>query len=206
MKKIMFNNPLGLHDAVVDGIKNRTFRSCAALNHPLVTKISDWHTDQKGLNYVTITYSTGVEGDVYPAYQPGEEVAVAQSYESIYDEDPKNDYGNYYLKQFRYTPGWTNKMFVRPEFMPKRIRITGVKVVRLQDVSDAECFWEGILRLHPVDPAQNPYFSWYGGGGHDRYPTPRKAFAALIDKMSGKGSWDKNPWGFAYYFELIKTN
>lgn len=37
-----------------------------------------------------------------------------------------------------------------------------------------------------------------------RYPTPRKAFAALIDKVSGKGTWDKNPLVFVYEFELIK--
>ena len=29
------------------------------------------------------------------------------------------------------------------------------------------------------------------------------AFAALIDKVSGKGTWKKNPWVFAYSFELI---
>lgn len=201
MKKIMFNNHFGLHDAVKNRRKERTFRSCAALNHPLVTKISDWHTDCSGRCYVTITYSTGVEGDVYPAYQLGEEVAVAQSYESIYNEDPDNDYGNYYLKQFRYAPGWTNKMFVRPEFMPERIRITGVKVVRLQDVSDIDCLHEGV---YFYNCGTDSGFKVHGIRG--TFSSAIAAFAALIDKLSGKGSWDKNPWGFAYYFELIKTN
>lgn len=31
-----------------------------------------------------------------------------------------------------------------------------------------------------------------------------EAFAALIDKISGKGTWDSNPWVFVYEFELIK--
>lgn len=30
-----------------------------------------------------------------------------------------------------------------------------------------------------------------------------KAFAALIDKVSGKGTWDSNPWVFVYEFKLI---
>lgn len=30
------------------------------------------------------------------------------------------------------------------------------------------------------------------------------AFAALIDKVSGNGTWERNPWVFAYTFKLIK--
>lgn len=33
---------------------------------------------------------------------------------------------------------------------------------------------------------------------------PREAYAALIDKISGKGTWDRNPYVFAYTFELVK--
>ena len=29
-------------------------------------------------------------------------------------------------------------------------------------------------------------------------------FAALIDKVSGRGTWDSNPWVFAYSYELVK--
>lgn len=30
------------------------------------------------------------------------------------------------------------------------------------------------------------------------------AFASLIDKVSGKGTWDSNPWVIVYEFELLK--
>ena len=30
-----------------------------------------------------------------------------------------------------------------------------------------------------------------------------EAFAALIDKVSGKGTWKSNPWVFVYEFELM---
>lgn len=33
---------------------------------------------------------------------------------------------------------------------------------------------------------------------------PEKAFAYLIDKVSGKGTWESNPYVFVYDFELIK--
>lgn len=38
----------------------------------------------------------------------------------------------------------------------------------------------------------------------DTFFTPRKAFAALIDKVSGKETWNSNPWVFVYEFELVK--
>ena len=34
--------------------------------------------------------------------------------------------------------------------------------------------------------------------------TPREAYAALIDKISGKGTWASNPYVFVYEFELVK--
>ena len=34
--------------------------------------------------------------------------------------------------------------------------------------------------------------------------TPHEAYAALIDKISGKGTWERNPYVFVYDFELVK--
>jgi hypothetical protein len=30
-------------------------------------------------------------------------------------------------------------------------------------------------------------------------------FAALIDKVSGRGTWDRNPWVFAYTFDVLQV-
>jgi hypothetical protein len=61
---------------------------------------------------------------------------------------------------------------------------------------------------------RTPYFAngdfQYGycdvnaNGFMNLFDNPRKAFASLIDKISGKGTWDKNPWIWVYYFELVK--
>ena len=34
--------------------------------------------------------------------------------------------------------------------------------------------------------------------------TPQGAYALLIDKVSGKGTWESNPEVTAYEFELLK--
>lgn len=35
------------------------------------------------------------------------------------------------------------------------------------------------------------------------YNTPRDAFSALIDKVSGKGTWESNPYVWVYEFKLF---
>lgn len=45
---------------------------------------------------------------------------------------------------------------------------------------------------------------WYHGLANSPYRTAKKAYAALIDKISGKGTWKRNPYVFVYEFELIK--
>lgn len=36
------------------------------------------------------------------------------------------------------------------------------------------------------------------------YSTPQYAYADLIDKVSGEGTWESNPWVWVYEFELMK--
>ena len=35
------------------------------------------------------------------------------------------------------------------------------------------------------------------------FMAPREAFACLIDKVSGKGTWESNPYVYAYEFNLM---
>lgn len=90
-----------------------------------------------------------------------------------------------------YAAGWGNKMFVKSELMPHHIEIVSIIAERLQDISEIDCMREGITRsgLGKFIP-----------GGYD---TPREAFAALIDKTCGKGTCERNPWVFAYTFNII---
>lgn len=197
MKKIAFSTRYGLEQAVIDLIKTMTRREDKKLNHPLVTSISEWGVDDKGKAYVTITYSTGLTEDVYPAYQIGEEVAVAQRYEdAIHPFDPVNNL------IYEDDPGWKNKMFVRADLMPHRIRITDIRVERLQDISEEDCLREGVEKW--IDCYIVSGIMENHGKNNVCFDTPREAFAALIDRISGRGTWQRNPWVYVYEFELIK--
>lgn len=190
----MFSDRFGLTKAVLDGRKTMTRRP--------VYKV--WVNDDGSIYEHSVSL-----------YKIGEVVAVAQSYREIWNTQ-KRDFrlkigmeseaneGFIYTKFIEH-PGWNNKMFVRADLMPHQIRITDIKVHRLQDISDEDCLKEGVRKVNYYN-RDDPYFiydterqevvSWN--------KEPRFAFAYLIDKVSGKGTWEINPYVFAYSFELIK--
>ena len=197
MKKIMFNDRYGLTQAVLDGRKTMTRRIATELNHPNITDISEWGVDNDGYAMLLITYDTWLQKDVYPHFQIGEEVAVAQPYKDIYPNADFKMVGDEFMTE---TAGWNNKMFVKANLMLHSIRITDIKLERLQDISEDDCMKEGIFKSSCCMP-----YCYHDGEGITKcYPTPIDAFAALIDRISGKGTWERNPWVYAYEFELIK--
>ena len=100
--------------------------------------------------------------------------------------------------------GWDNKIFVRADLMPHQIRITDVRVERLQDISAEDCLKEGIQKM--LTGCEYYQYSFYDNGKDvwNNYKTPREAFAHLINKVSRKDVWEENPYVFVYDFELVK--
>ena len=220
MKKIMFNDKYGLTAAVFEGRKTMTRR--------VISLPDTWHgievygfshvkgqatlelTD--GDDFIIEDPNTGQVAQVLPTYKIGEEVAVAQSYFNIYGErqidgsivkwckangkDFREEIRT--MEALKETAGYDNKMFVRADLMPHRIRITGIKVEQLHDISSEDCLREGI------EARVTGCHTFYYIHGEERpYNFPKQAFAALIDKVSGRGTWDENPYVFAYTFETI---
>lgn len=204
MKKIMFNDKLGLTQAVLEGRKTQTRRI----------------VPQSVIEKYSMLEDPTIIDDA--RYDVGEIVAVAQSYSSIVNEleDCNNATcaGHYeknvekaaeYISWMEH-PGFNNKMFVCTDLMPHQILITDVRVERLQDISDEDCLKEGITDM--------------GAGGSLRYSftenvkqttgdtiafsnnfaAAKEAFAHLIDKVSGKGTWNSNPYVWVYDFEFMK--
>lgn len=211
MKKIMFNDKYGLTDAVLNGKKTMTRRIipckvCQDVLTPMRYSGSDVSPNfmaMKHTHYIAMKHAH---------YNIGEEVAIAQSYHNL------NKNGFVAPEWLEHTcessAGYENKMFVRADLMPYRIRITDVKIERLQDITDDDCMKEGIYEHNAAPDAlgmdRYRFISYAYDATADKnrkrwwFDTPKKAFAALIDKVSGKGTWESNPWVFVYSFELIK--
>ena len=191
MKKIMFNDRYGLTKAVLEGRKTMTRRAVPIL---LQCRAFEKYQDEGERREYAISKAQ---------YKPGEVVAVAQAYR---DAINPLDWVNTLI--YKNEPGWTNKMFVGADLMPHQIFINAVRVERLQDISDEDCLREGIREVSPLRSLICLNASTYqiDGPGCENihYTSPRGAFAALIDKVSGKGTWASNPWVYVYEFELVK--
>jgi hypothetical protein len=210
MKKISFNDKFGLTQAVLDGRKTMTRR---IIKCPRTFK-GEWvagfnihrcHSDKKIVGYPCMYDADGREfnsGEIIPRYKVGEVVAIAQSYETVYHEQGLETL-DMLVSGWKYSKGWRNKLFVRADLMIHHIRITNLKIERLQDISDEDCLKEGVYEDSGDDEFPPSIFYEFDGNKDDGFDTPREAFAALIDKVSGKGTWESNPYVFVYEFELI---
>ena len=208
MKKIMFNDKYGLTQAVLEGRKTMT-RRIIRLVEPDLEFVHVSHLGEY------IFHSKDCIDGAFPRYKIGEEVAVAQAYSDIPFEHRNwkkrginlNLQKDGTLKGLVELKGWDNKMFVRADAMPHHIRITDIKVERLKDISSEDCLKEGVSFINESwckGYEVNDLWLSVIGKRESFWNTPQEAFAALIDKVSGKGTWKRNPWVFAYEFKLVK--
>lgn len=103
-----------------------------------------------------------------------------------------------------YNKRWKNKLFMPERYARYHIEITDVREERLQDITSEECFKEGVYKVHHRIFC-DIFETLYSVSGHvDLFPTPQHAFACLIDKINGSGTWNSNPIVTRYEFELLK--
>lgn len=108
---------------------------------------------------------------------------------------------------------WRNKLFMPEKYARYFIKIKDKRQERLQDITEEECIKEGIVEVsfslidfpdrfltikgHIAKLYKNRIDS-------ESYFTAIDAFAALIDKINGNGTWDSNLIITRYEFELLK--
>ena len=214
----MFNDKLGLTQAVLEGRKTMTRRICK-YDRPdeswdiVFPVCGSKDYDNEG-NLVSPLFGAfgwkNKDGDFTgwnnPLYKVGEVVAIAQSYRDLgyspdsLDRHPKDLSIRGLMKN---SAGWNNKMFVKSYACKHHIKITNVKVERLQDISDEDCLKEGIIHAYTDNNGIKRYHTPHTKRGYLSTDVAQQAFSFLIDKVSGKGTWESNPFVFAYEFVLV---
>ena len=203
MKKIMFNDNYCLAQAVLDGTKTMTRRSFARFE-PDARMFDEIYNieggfDDKGRWIFTLYNENGdIIGDMIPRYNVGEVVAIAQPYKDLYSDDDVRVKFNPFFDMTE-SAGWNYKLFVESQYMKHHIRITDVKFERLQDISDDDILREGVWQIGELFYVSKAV----GEAPEVAFPSAREAFWYLIDKVSGKGTWESNPLVVAYSFELV---
>ncbi|MCM1219659.1 MAG: hypothetical protein NC548_34700 [Lachnospiraceae bacterium] len=197
----MFNDePYGLTEAVLRGTKTQT-RRIVPQSH--IEAYGKYKTSNKG---TSLSIGEFLIKRGYARYTVGEIVAIAQRYKDLGLSPSyvhtKTDHAKKKAeaRPIGELPGWNNKMFVAAEFLPHHIKIVGVRVEKLQDISKEDIIAEGVIEIEP-----GCHYSTAPGKKSADLPARnlRGAYNRLIDGVSKKKIFRLNPYVYVFSFELI---
>jgi hypothetical protein len=91
---------------------------------------------------------------------------------------------------------WKPSIFMPKEACRLKLKVTDLRVERLQDISEQDAIKEGLTFSE----------SFIDGKFHclNDNLIPVESYKNLWEHINGKGSWDKNPWVWVIEFERIE--
>jgi len=140
-------------------------------------------------------------------YVPGDCLWVREAFARVGDADDDahacwDMRRPYYFRADSLVPEqgkWRSPIHMPREASRLTLTITGVRVERLNDISESDAEAEGI-EPQPYHPGR-----WTFGDGIS-YPSAGGAYATLWDHLHGPGAWDANPWVAALTFTVGQRN
>jgi hypothetical protein len=123
-----------------------------------------------------------------------------------YAATPRADEPAYKWRPSIHMPRWASRI---------TLEVTGVRVERLQDISEADALAEGISRLAPSAPPHewsglnrftlNGMGSGFCAGSVSwNSPTAEALYLRLWEDINGPGSWEANPWVWVVEFKRVQ--
>lgn len=125
----------------------------------------------------------------------------------IYGTDMHDDWMKYAKEKYGYK--WTPSLFMAKHHCRIFLKITNVRVERLQDISEADAEREGVnvvdyncYENYMVE--KDWHFDEMNQKGFHMIENPIGSFASLWAKINGEQSWGNNPFVWVIEFERIK--
>lgn len=93
-------------------------------------------------------------------------------------------------------------------FMPRvasriTLKITNIKVERVQDISEEDAIKEGVFNMIDKDGNYNVYWDYIKKSPIKGFLTAKESFRSLWISINGQESWDSNPFCWCVEFEKI---
>jgi hypothetical protein len=136
-----------------------------------------------------------------PYGQPGDRLWVRETFNRT---NPGGNDGHYFFRATEanefpdaiwkpsiHMPRWASRI---------TLEVTGVRVDRLQDISESDAVAEGCAKNH------NGYY-WgapHPVSGLKQMASAVGAYRDLWESINGPGSWDLNPWVWCVSFKVVK--
>ncbi len=211
-RPILFSAPMV--KAILSGSKSQTRRVVKPQPPANAHQVETWHHPDTKPRFFTWT-TAGEISDQWeplpcPYGQPGEKLWVRESFARIDVQTRpwiETDYRATYKHGDRLgdtlgiTNRWTPSIYMPWHASRITIEVTGVRVERLQDISEADAAAEGITP-YPGHPGR--WLSEHRPGL--RYPSAITAYRDLWEEsINGpSSSWDANPWVWVVEFKRVK--
>ena len=206
-RPILFSGPMVR--AILEGKKTQTRR--------VVKRQCDMEFDPADPHFgpYWLSYATEAEGEDAkvrcPYGEPGDSLWVRETWAvpHEYDAMAPSEIGASAPWHYAATEDLGGLRKRQSIFLPRRgsritLEITGVRVERLQQISEADATAEGIAELSLQD---GEHGAWWSAAPDRRLHsrTPRGAFFRLWRSIHGKGSWDANPWVWVVEFQRVEV-
>lgn len=199
-KPILFNTDMVR--SILDGRKTETRRLPSKRIEDKWLNYEEWVTAAAPPGSTSLTEKEFYEE--YPPYRPGDILYVRETWCLRYDGE------KYFYKADKHTPregkrlidydhvSWKPSIHMPKEAARIFLKVTNVRVERLQDITWQEAAREGCYGSTSDDP--DPLF---------HLPTLRGEFQKLWDSTCKKNlqvyGWDANPWVWVIEFERIEV-
>ncbi len=148
-----------------------------------------------------------------PYGRPGDRLWVRETHMNWWKLDPENPEGPRLFSHvaafaadgYVLEPGerWIPSIHMLRAASRILLEITGVRIERLQDISDEDARAEGIERM-AGDP-ECGHRNYLDKTGQDWALSPRESFRSLWESINGPASWAKNPWVWVVEFERAQA-
>lgn len=208
-RPILFSAPMVR--ALLAGTKTQTRR---VVKHPHAADIDVWADAGGGVWELGVT-EAGVSASMgklkCPYGQPGDRLWVRETTAVDYfDGPPHHGYRADWSSRAADVlpePKWTPSIHVPRRASRLTLEVTGVRVERLQAISEADAVAEGIERVRGRDvPAAmgGNVETWRDYLDPERWQTtPRGSYFSLWESINGPGSWAENPWVWVVEFKRV---
>ena len=146
-------------------------------------------------------------------YQVGELIAVCEPWQVIESYDTPSgsahipdDASIFYGQGDGLVVGVGRQRLAR--FMPIRfvrnfLRVTAVRVERMQEITEEQAVLEGVETLPENRDLKGIFYKNYYNHPCEGFWQARDSFASLIDYLHGEGTWASNPWVWVIEFEIL---